>query len=107
MNAFAEQTPYYAVIFSSLRTATEEGYSEWNEKLFKLVENIPGYLGYESYRNENGHGVTISYWKNLDALKQWKENNLHRKAQELGREKWYTQYKIRVCKVENEYGFSM
>ena len=99
--------PYYAVIFSSVRTEDTDGYDQWNDRMFELVETMDGYLGHESYRNEDRQGVTISYWRDLESLSKWREEALHRKAQELGREKWYTHYRIRVCSVERYYEFNV
>ena len=101
------QPPYYAVIFSSIRTEIDNGYEEWNNKMFELVQKQDGYLGHESFRNEERKGVTISYWKDLESLNKWRNETLHQKAQELGRQKWYEYYRIRVCKVERDYDFSV
>ncbi len=98
--------PYYAVIFTSIRNDNNDGYDEWDNRMFELVENEEGYLGYESYRNPDGKGVTISYWKDLESLSHWRNNKLHQQAQELGRLKWYEHYRIRVCKVERDYAFN-
>ena len=76
---------------------------KWTNLTFKEIETINGYLGFEAYRDENGFGVNVSYWKNLQALKIWKENTLHKKAQLLGKEKWYKNYKLRICIVERDY----
>jgi len=97
--------PYYAVIFSSVRTDIHAGYDEWNARLFELVKNYDGYLGHESYRDENKQGVTISYWRDLESLSKWRNEKLHVSAQELGRKQWYSHYRIRICKVEREYEF--
>ena len=97
--------PYVAAIFTSIRTNVEEGYDKMDKLTFKEIETINGYLGCEAYRDENGFGVNVSYWKDLNALKNWKENTLHKKAQALGREKWYKNYKLRIYLVERDYGF--
>lgn len=97
--------PYYAVIFTSIRTAIEENYIETNDRLFEMLKTFPGYLGAESARNEEGLGITVSYWQDLDAIKQWHLHPDHIEAQENGRKKWYKHYKIRVCKVDREYEF--
>ena len=89
MIANTPNPPYVATIFTSIRTNVEEGYDKMDELTFKEIETINGYLGCEVYRDENGFGVNVSYWKDLNALKNWKENTLHKKAQTLGREKWY------------------
>jgi len=88
MIANTPQPPYIAAIFTSIRTDVEEGYEQMNELTFKELESIEGYLGYEAFRDENGFGVNVSYWKDMEALKNWRDNTLHQKAQELGKEKW-------------------
>tara|TARA_R110002124_G_scaffold159411_2_gene326612 strand:- start:7373 stop:7690 length:318 start_codon:yes stop_codon:yes gene_type:complete len=95
--------PYYAVIFSTLMTDNIEGYQEAAERMGALAKLQSGYLGIESARNEIG--ITVSYWESLEAITQWKNNVEHAEVRNLGREKWYKQYQLRICKVEREYGF--
>lgn len=95
--------PYYAVIFSSVRTEGDNGYAEMADQMAELAAQQPGYLGIESARNEVG--ITVSYWESLDAIRHWKANIEHLVAQRLGREKWYSTYKTRVCLVERDYGW--
>jgi heme-degrading monooxygenase HmoA len=96
------QPPYYAVIFTSKRTNFEEGYDEMATKMITLAQQQPGFLGVESARNEVG--ITVSYWKDLEAIKNWKQNLEHLDAQRKGREKWYENYTVRIALVEREYG---
>lgn len=72
------------------------------EAMFNLAGRQPGFLGMESARD--AIGITVSYWKNREAIQQWKEHTDHLLAQKLGREQWYSAYKIRICRVEREYG---
>lgn len=95
--------PYYAVIFTALLTDDIEGYIETAERMEALAKEQEGYLGIESARNEVG--ITVSYWKDLDAISRWKHNVEHTEAREQGRAQWYAQYQLRICKVEREYGF--
>lgn len=97
------QTPYYAVIFTSKRTNLDEGYAEMADKIVALAQQQPGFFGVESARNEIG--ITVSYWKDLEAIKNWKQNLEHLDAQRKGREKWYENYTVRIALVEREYGF--
>ena len=92
--AYTPRPPYVCAIFTSIRTGVQEGYDEMDELTFKEIETIEGYLGNKSFRDENGFGVNVSYWK---------ENTLHKKAQALGKEKWYKNYKLRICSVERDY----
>lgn len=102
MLAKTPNPPYYAVIFTSLRSEIEEDYEEMAEEMLRLVALQPGYLGHESARNELG--ITISYWESLEAIRQWKVQSDHLLAQKYGREKWYSAYKTRIAKVERDYG---
>ena len=95
--------PYYAVIFTTLRTKGDNGYAEMAAKMEELAKQQPGYLGVESAREELG--ITVSYWKDLESIRNWKMNVEHQLAQKLGKEKWYASYRLRVCKVERDYGF--
>ena len=95
--------PYYAVIFTSLRTDVDEGYGSTAERMVELAEGQPGFLGVESARS--GLGITVSYWESLEAIRQWKMQSEHLIAQQTGREQWYTAYQTRICKVERDYGF--
>ncbi|AUC84502.1 antibiotic biosynthesis monooxygenase [Polaribacter sp. ALD11] len=97
------KVPYYAVIFSTILTDNISGYLETANKIEVLAKEQPGYLGIESARSEVG--ITVSYWQNLDAIVAWKNNLEHIEARNLGREKWYKKYQLRICKVEREYGF--
>jgi heme-degrading monooxygenase HmoA len=93
--------PYYAVIFTSVRTPGDQGYASMSDAMIQEVEKQPGFLGFESVRNEIG--ITVSYWKDLDAVKHWRENPNHQLARKKGREVWYSEFKVRICKVERDY----
>ncbi len=96
------QPPYYAVIFTSTRTEGDNGYGETSNKMVELAEQQPGFLGAESAREELG--ITVSYWSDLKSIKQWKANVEHLEAQKKGRNQWYQSFKIRISKVERDYG---
>ena len=96
-------TPYYAVVFSSERTTEVEGYKEMDKLIYQEVEKNPGYIGHEGTRQEDGFGIHVSYWKDLDSINIWKENTLHKQAKNMGVQKWYKSFKTRICKVEKEY----
>lgn len=103
MIANTPEAPYYAVIFTSTHTENAEDYSEMAGRMVELAAKQDGFLGIESARNEVG--ITVSYWKDLESIKSWKENAEHAFAQKQGRKKWYQAYKTRIARVEREYGF--
>ena len=95
--------PYYAVIFSSIRTEDEHGYADMADKMVELAKDQDGFLGIESARNELG--ITVSYWRDLESIRKWKANADHKIAQSKGRSDWYQAYKTRIALVERDYGF--
>ncbi len=95
--------PYYAVIFTTVRREGDLGYAEMATKILDLAKRQPGFLGVEAARNEVG--VSVSYWSDLDSIRQWKSQLDHQLAQQLGRERWYSAYKTRIAKVERDYSF--
>ena len=97
------QPPYYAVIFSSLRTAGDNGYGAMAARMEELAKEQPDFLGIESARD--GLGITVGYFRSLEDIAAWKKNVEHVEAQRRGRADWYTHYRVRIAKVEREYGF--
>ncbi|WP_347249955.1 antibiotic biosynthesis monooxygenase [Zoogloea sp.] len=100
--AHTPKPPYYAVIFTSVRTDGDNDYERTAEEMLALAAAQPGFLGFESARNEIG--ISVSYWASEEAITAWKANAVHREAQ--GRAKdWYAHFRVRVCRVEREYGY--
>jgi heme-degrading monooxygenase HmoA len=98
------EPPYYAVIFTSVRTEGDKGYSEMSDKMEELAKQQDGFLGIESARETVG--ITVSYWRDQDSIQKWKENIEHTFAREKGREVWYKAFKSRIALVQKDYSFS-
>ena len=98
------EPPYYAVIFTSTRTAVDEGYGDVAARMVELASKQPGFLGVESTRGTEGLGITVSYWSTLEAIAAWKANAEHRVAQATGHRKWYEHFETRIARVERAYG---
>jgi len=94
--------PYYAVIFTSRRNDGDNGYGKMVGKMVELASVQPGFLGVDSAREDVG--ITVSYWADVESIKAWKSNVEHLKAQKKGREEWYSEFRVRISKVEREYG---
>ena len=106
MIAQTPSPPYYAVIFTSLRTETDQGYAQAADRMLELARQQPGFLGVESARGEDGLGITVSYWASEAAILAWKQHTEHREVREQGRATWYSAFHTRVCKVERAYAFN-
>lgn len=96
-----------AVIFSAQRLeddpASTKAYEETAQRMMQLAATMPGYLGVEHARNRDGFGITISYWESEEAIKNWRDNGEHSEARRRGKQDWYSNYTIRVTRVERAY----
>lgn len=98
--------PHYAVIFTSLRRDDiGDGYQQAAERMIQLAAEQDGFLGVESARDQDRLGITVSYWRDVEAIRAWRDVAEHRNVQELGRRLWYREFAVRVCRVERSYGF--
>ena len=99
--------PYYAVIFSSRRSAQDDdGYAVASQRMLDVAAQQSGFLGAESTRDAEGFGITVSYWTDEAAIAGWKAQSEHVAIRERGRWLWYTHFEVRVAKVERAYGQS-
>jgi len=105
MFAKTPKLPYYAVIFTS-HQANDAGYAETSARMEELAQQQPGFLGIESVRGDDGVGITVSYWRDLESIRAWKAHAEHLQAQRRGQREWYSDYVTRVCKVEYDYTLS-
>lgn len=94
--------PYYAVIFTSVRTEVDDGYADAARRMLELARRQPGFLGFESARQEIG--ISVSYWNSLEAISAWKQHAEHRLTQQRAHD-WYLHFRVRVVRVEREYGY--
>ena len=97
------EPPYYAVIFTSKKSADDRGYGAMAQAMMKLALEQPGCLGAESARGADGIGITVAYYRDKASIAAWKANAQHDSAQRLGRARWYEHYELRIAKVERAY----
>ncbi|MEL7263848.1 MAG: antibiotic biosynthesis monooxygenase [Planctomycetota bacterium] len=96
--------PYYAVIFSSLRDEKpDDGYATAADRMVELASEQDGFLGIASTRDPSGLGITVSYWRDLNAIQNWRRQEEHLVAQSRGRSHWYRSYSVEVCLVQRQY----
>lgn len=107
-DASMKDEPRVACIFRSTRTSGSDAeYDVWSAKIDVLVTSTPGYVSHLSIRDTTSReGVTISYFKSLASVDAWREQPVHRQAQQLGRERFYEEFTIEICEVARAYHWS-
>ncbi|MEP2101152.1 MAG: antibiotic biosynthesis monooxygenase [Parasphingorhabdus sp.] len=96
-----------AVIFCAQRTKVDdEAYESAAGVMSNLAAQQSGYLGQDSTRSEDGLGITVSYWKDDEAAKAWRDHPVHSAIREQGRGKWYESYTLHVARIERSYDWN-
>ena len=103
--ATTPKPPYYAVIFTSLRTTAEpEAYARMAERMVELAQQQPGFLGVESARGDDGFGITVAYFDSEASIAAWRNQAEHAAARARARREWYEHFELRIARVERAYG---
>ncbi len=95
------------IVEFELRAGMESEFDAAFKHMQEQVKKYDGFLGeapccrIESEKRF----VTLFYWRDRESIKAWREDPEHLKTQQLGREKIFAWYKIRVCELEREYGW--
>jgi len=96
-----------AVIFISGRSSADVvGYEEAARDMADAASARDGYLGIDSSRDEQGFGITVSWWNSHAAAQAWRDDPHHTRIRERGRAIWYDWYRVVVATVERGYGWT-
>jgi heme-degrading monooxygenase HmoA len=91
---------------SRLRPEHIAEYSEMADRVHALAETMPGFLGIRSYLAEDGERISIVEFADQASHDAWRDQVDHREAQRLGREKFYSEYRIQVCRLLHDQSFA-
>lgn len=92
----------YAVIFKAEIKALDEQYFTLAARMRELAIDQYGCLEFHSC-TEGANEIAISYWQNKEQIRAWKNNIEHQQAQQLGKAKWYTSYKVQIVEIIEQY----
>jgi heme-degrading monooxygenase HmoA len=98
-----------AVIFEF--TAAEGRFADYKrlaEGLSEEVRSLEGFISIERFQSiaDPGRFVSISFWRDEEAVRRWRNVQKHREAQAKGRRGIFSSYRLRVCSVIRDYGMS-
>lgn len=94
----------YIVSFISLMSSETRGYDQAADQMMQAVQSQSGFIAAYSARNEQGVGITNSYWSSLEAISAWKADGAHMAIQNKGKNLWYQWYQLQVCEIVKNYG---
>ena len=96
-----------AVIFEvQPKPGHAQRYFEIAAELKPMLEAIDGFVSVERFESltQPGRYLSLSYWRDEDAVRAWRNHALHREGQREGRNVVFDDYRIRVAAVLRDYG---
>ena len=98
-----------AVIFEvQPRVGHEQRYFEIATGLRSVLEQIDGFISVERFESlsQKGRYLSLSFWRDEDAVRQWRNEATHRAGQSEGRSAVFADYRLRVATVVRDYGMA-
>ncbi|MBA2451970.1 MAG: antibiotic biosynthesis monooxygenase [Chloroflexia bacterium] len=73
-----------------------------------LLDDIDGFISIERFESiyEPGKILSLSFWRDEQALEEWRRLDPHRAAQTIGRMEIFKDYRLRIAGVVRDYGMS-
>ncbi len=70
------------------------------------LEKIDGFISIERFESlaTKGKVLSLSFWRDEESVRAWRNLDIHREAQESGRGGIFTDYRLRVATVLRDYG---
>ena len=96
----------YAVIFEvEPEAGREQDYLDIAARLRPELEKIDGFISIERFRSlsQEGKILSLSFWRDEEAIARWRQQEQHQAAQRAGRDKIFRDYRIRVAAVMRDY----
>jgi heme-degrading monooxygenase HmoA len=90
---------------SRLNSEHAPAYNEVAARMKALAEGMPGFVSFKTFWADDQERVSIVEFESEEALHAWRNHPDHRKAQQLGRERFYSEFQIQVCSILRQYDF--
>jgi heme-degrading monooxygenase HmoA len=85
--------------------AADKELGEMGARMYALGSAMPGFISYRDYQSSDGESVTIVEFESHETLAAWRNHAEHKLAQEAGRNKYFSEYRITVCESVRDYSF--
>ena len=96
-----------AVIFEVMPTAgRKQDYLDIAAEIGPLVSDVDGFISVERFQSltDPDKILSLSFFRDEDAVRAWRKLNAHRGAQKKGRSGIFKDYRLRIAGVIRDYG---
>jgi heme-degrading monooxygenase HmoA len=95
--------PVVTIFRSRLRPEARDEYVAWAERMDRLATQMPGFVGIKTFQATDGERVSIVEFASDAESLAWSRHPEHLEAQRLGRERFYADFEVIVCKPLRRY----
>lgn len=83
-----------------------DAYLDAAARLRRLLDDIDGFVSIERFESltQPGKILSLSFWRDEEAVRQWRNVDAHRQVQKAGRQSIFKDYRLRVAHVLRDYG---
>ena len=73
-----------------------------------LLDGIDGFISIERFQSlvDKNKVLSLSFWRDEEAVKAWRNTEEHRQAQQAGRGGIFAGYRLRIAHVVRDYGLT-
>jgi heme-degrading monooxygenase HmoA len=85
---------------SRLRPESAGEFQALANRMLAIAKAMPGFISYTSFVSQDGERCSVIEFDSPEHLRAWREHPEHRRAQQLGRERFYAAYSLYVAEPE-------
>jgi heme-degrading monooxygenase HmoA len=87
------------VFRSRLLPEAQGEYMPMAKRMSELAKTMPGYIAHKGFVAEDGERLTFVEFESEESLKAWAIHPEHVEAKKLGRQRFFTEYRVQICNV--------
>ncbi len=96
-----------AVVRVTLRDDVDlEEFGKFEEKMIELGSSMPGFLEIKEFKADDGEAMMLVAFQSRADMIHWRDHPVHKKAQQRGRERYFSKYDVKICEVIQHYSYS-
>jgi heme-degrading monooxygenase HmoA len=93
------------VFRSRLLPEAQGDYAPMARRMSELAKTMPGYIAHKGFVAEDGERLTLVEFASEEGLKAWAIHPEHRQAKTLGRQRFFADYRVQICRVIRDTSF--
>jgi heme-degrading monooxygenase HmoA len=92
------------VFRSRLVPEAQNEYSQWAQRMSALAAATPGHVSHKAFVAEDGERLTLVEFESEESQRAWAVHPEHVQAKKLGRQRFFAEYRVQICRVIRDSG---